>query len=246
MIACVDSLDRRLRARLGDGSVTSRGGTSLDAVGTTVSRALEAARRAGVPQLNLNGSSHQLDAQLVALATAMANAVDRPLRWKHPWAEARDAEGRRRESVGKTGRRTGLGSRTSPGESIAHVLYEPNAEEHAQRLKRGLADTLAQPCSLDRPTPFPAGLEASLELVARAEFVLLLQTREVLLQPWTLLALYRAYAAGVPIICVLVEGAGYDFGAARQHLLRLEDSLDAAALGEMATALAVSPRGLEP
>ena len=242
----VDSLGRRLRARLGDGSVTSRGGTSLDAVGKTVTRALEKARAAGVPQLNLNGSSHQLDAQLVALATAMANAVDKPLKWKRTGAELRDEN--RRNAVAKPGRRTSLGltSRSAVGESLAHILYEPDAEEHAQRLKRGLTDTLAQPCSLDRPTPFPAGLEAWLERVARAEFVLLLQTRDVLLRPWTLLALYRAYAAGVPIICVLVEGAGYDFGAARQHLLRLEDSLDAAALGEMATALAVSPRGLEP
>ena len=79
-------------------------------------------------------------------------------------------------------------------------------------------------------------MQARLERVARSEFVLLLQSDGVLLQPWILLALYTDLN-GVPLVCVLAEGSGYDFTAARQQLERLETVLDRAALEEMEAVL---------
>ena len=89
-------------------------------------------------------------------------------------------------------------------------------------------------CSLRRP----ASAEQMAPCLERVAQFVLLQTGGVLDEPWTLLALYRAHLCGVPLCCVLVEGADYDFRAAWQHLSGLESRLAASALEEMRAVLA--------
>jgi hypothetical protein len=59
--------------------------------------------------------------------------------------------------------------------------------------------------------------------------VILLQTTNVLSHPWVLLAAYCACLDNIPLLCVVVEDAGYDFGQARAHLEHLDQNLDSVA-----------------
>ena len=127
------------------------------------------------------------------------------------------------------------------------LLFHPHAEAHAIRLHEGMQATLGQACSLDAPVTLDehgqliwdaSRVGACLERIAHCKYVLLLQTAEVLSLPWVLLATYRAYASKRPIVCVLVEGGGYDFGAAKGQLERLRSTLDAAAREQLHQVLA--------
>jgi hypothetical protein len=64
-----------------------------------------------------------------------------------------------------------------------------------------------------------------LRRVRRAKSVILLQTADVLSYPWVLLAVYCACFDRIPLLCVLVEDAGYDFGQGRAYLEHLEQNL---------------------
>jgi hypothetical protein len=86
--------------------------------------------------------------------------------------------------------------------------------------------------------PTHEGVEIGLKTVARSKYVLLLQTERVLWEPWALLATYRARLANVPVVCVMVERAGYDFGGVVQHLEHLDERLGAGALAHVASSLA--------
>ena len=70
--------------------------------------------------------------------------------------------------------------------------------------------------------------------------MLLVQTSDVLVHPWTLLSLYCAAVSNVPVACVRVEGGGYDFAREREHLHRLSDRLGAADLAQLASVLVVA------
>lgn len=59
----------------------------------------------------------------------------------------------------------------------------------------------------------------------------------VLSEPWAILALYRAYCAHVPIVCLAVAGLGYDFAGAKQHLDHLHTSLAPAVAAQLTAAL---------
>jgi len=64
----------------------------------------------------------------------------------------------------------------------------------------------------------------------------LLLSKRVLERPWVLLELDEASRRGLPIVCVRLEGSGYDFAAAKEYLNDLENQLsqcDPAALAEL-------------
>jgi hypothetical protein len=118
-----------------------------------------------------------------------------------------------------------------------YILHEPAAEDHALRLKAGISRTsLAPACDLTVPTSLD-DVDQCLARVERSELVLLLQTASVLSQPWALLAAYCASRADVPVACVVVEGGGYAFGEAKEHLEHLNERLDVAALELITRAL---------
>ena len=108
------------------------------------------------------------------------------------------------------------------------ILCEPEAAEHAERLKEGLEASLGQRCATKVPGTAQATI-SSLEMVAHCRSVVLLQTSRALSQPWALLAMYRASISGVPTVCIHVHDGGYDFNGAKAHLEQLEDHLESEA-----------------
>jgi hypothetical protein len=113
-----------------------------------------------------------------------------------------------------------------------YVIHEPDAARHALRLDEALARTCAEPCHLKIPSSSEE-MEGCLECVAQCTSVLLLQTKAVLTQPWALLAVYNAALARVPVVCVVVNESGYDFGGAKMHLEHLSERLGAPALEQI-------------
>ena len=61
-----------------------------------------------------------------------------------------------------------------------------------------------------------------------SEVVVVLLTANVLHRPWTLVQLYEAIRAGIPIVSVLIDGGGYDFAHADTLLSDLSIGLEKA------------------
>jgi hypothetical protein len=114
-----------------------------------------------------------------------------------------------------------------------YIICEYDAEPHAERLQEEMTLTFAQPCYVEAPSS-PEEMEMFLERVAKSSCVVLLQTRSVLMQPWALLAVFRATLSSVPVVCVVVTESGYEFAEAKVHLEHLSDRLGAPALEEVA------------
>ena len=79
-------------------------------------------------------------------------------------------------------------------------------------------------------------LDGILRSLARSEVLLLILTKSVLERPWVLIEIYEAVTRRLPVICVHVKGAGYDYTAGSAYLADLEAELgrrDAGALTEL-------------
>jgi len=116
------------------------------------------------------------------------------------------------------------------------ILHEPAAATHANRLRKGMERNMGQRCDISVPTAVEAMVRRR-EALDGSPFVLLLQTRGVLSQPWALAAAYYAALSSIPIVCVVVNGSGYDFDGAKQHLEQLSERLDAASLEQLTAVL---------
>jgi len=209
----------------------------------TVRKALEMGRAAGVTRLNINGTANQLEAELLGLVERLAAATGRTVEWKggnllvdkRPSAQKRTSDRAQRHAT----RRFRSGTRKRPVSDApggTYIIHEPDAERHARRLQEGMDRACAEPCHLEVPSS-PDEMERCLERVAQSASVMLLQTRAVLEQPWALLAVFRAALASVPVVCVVVDESGYDFGGAKLHLEHLNERLAAPALEQLADEL---------
>jgi len=209
----------------------------------TLRKALETGRAAGVPHFNINGTANQLEAELLGLVERLAAATGRTVEWKggnllvdkRPSAQKRTSDRAQRHAT----RRFRSGTRKRPVSDApggTYIIHEPDAERHARRLQEGMDRACAEPCHLEVPSS-PDEMERCLERVAQSASVMLLQTRAVLEQPWALLAVFRAALASVPVVCVVVDESGYDFGGAKLHLEHLNERLAAPALEQLADEL---------
>jgi hypothetical protein len=100
----------------------------------------------------------------------------------------------------------------------------------------GSADTAAsleEAASAARDSTTEA-LETALKTVKRADAVVVLQTRSVLLQPWLLCELFEACRGGVPLVTVHLRGGGYDHEHAKRCLAQLPTELEAQRPGALA------------
>jgi len=201
----------------------------LSELQVTVQKALEMGRAAGVSHFNINGTANQLEAELVDLVECLAKATMRTVRWK-----GGDLNGRADTIKAKARHRPDRWDSDAPGGT--YIIYEPEAESHALRLQEGLARTCGELCHLKMPSS-PQEMEKCLGCVALSSSVLLLQTRSVLETPWALLAVFHATLARVPVMCVVVDESGYDFGGAKLHLQHLCERLSAPALEQMSSEL---------
>jgi len=120
------------------------------------------------------------------------------------------------------------------GVFLLHDTEDWQARDAALRLKEGLQLLQKTSCCLEVPA---FEMEEFLTPIRSAKFVLLIQTRHVLSRPYVLVATYYAALAHVPIVCVVVDGAGYDFGDAAVHLHQLALRLNEADVGQMCRAL---------
>jgi hypothetical protein len=115
------------------------------------------------------------------------------------------------------------------------IIMEPAAEAHALAMY-GLLSAQKKRCATANPTSTEE-MELCLERISSATYVILLQTRSVLVHPWPLLATYYANLARVPRVCVVVTESGYDCSTVEGHLTHLKERLDAAALEQMSRVL---------
>jgi hypothetical protein len=194
-----------------------------------------------VPHLNINGTSNQLEAELIDLVECLAAATGRTCEWKGGLRLADALQQEHSLDSLSSPRRfcRGLVHACSPRSAGSHVaiLHEPDAAADAARLQDGMQRTIGQRCDGSIPTTVEAMVHRLEKQVASSPYVLLLQTRGVLYQPWALLAAYRAALAGKSMACVVVSGSGYDFGGAKHHLETLSERLDAASLEQIVNVL---------
>ena len=189
----------------------------------TVLNLLQTTKDSPRPKLNMNGSPNQIQAQLMDLCATLGKAAGHDLVWK----------GMSNNKQAKPPGRLHL-TRALVGSHKSIVTGKPAffvcafdmmwAGGHAQRLRAAIESELGQTCHVKAPTT-NAGIETTLSAVEQSKCLLLLQTRHVLSQPWVLLAVYRAIFCHVPIVCVYVDGEGYDFVQAKAHLEHLGDRL---------------------
>ena len=239
----------------------------------TVRQVLEAGR-AGMVHLTINETANQLESELIRLAEAMARASGRTLTWsggRTRWNGKARGERQRSGELPRSRSRswmggalmqrvtgdgswmhkvTGDGSRALNG-SMAYIICEDDARSEAHRLQEGMNHTLAQPCDLEVPGRSVKAIQVCLERLGRSKYVLLLQTRSVLSQPWALLAAYHAAVLRIPIVCVVLHGRSYeesyDFQGAVEHLRHLSERLAPDDLALISAVLSRSspPRGVE-
>jgi hypothetical protein len=213
----------------------------------TVCAALEQGRAmsAQVPHLNINGTSNQLEAELVDLVECLAAATGRTCRWYGGSLMAQNQQppsprfGSRAVSEGLTYMVHRSSSSSKLVANNVTILHEPAAAAHAARLQQGMERTLGRRCETSLPTEVEEMVRGLEKIVAHSRCVLLLQTRDVLSQPWALLAAYRASLASIPITCVVVDGGGYDFDGAKQHLELLSERLDVVSLEQLSAVLSL-------
>lgn len=207
---CLDEL----RAHLDNGE-------TIHSLGQTIVAALEMGRSVTSQQLELdiNGTSNQLEAQLVDLIEGLAAATKRGT---IKWTGTQPSRSLNRTNTSsalfhtiaaKVAKRTSVAF-TSEGRSLDYleekvvVIHAREAEGHALRLRQAMIDTLGEQCFACEVPTTEKRLDRCLDKVRRSRFVLLVQTPEVVTQPWPLLAVYRAAIAAKPVVCVSVRGSG--------------------------------------
>ena len=217
-----------------------------------------------VVRINLSGGTfNQLEAQVTNLIEKMHAALVQKsshddshsstkcsLKWKGiergarpnpaPSPSAGQRSVVRRSFSALTRQRIGMDQRAK----FIMVYHAVAAKSHAQMLSRVLERMSNVSMLTDVPTGSEA-MESGLHEVESAKCLILLQTHLVLSQPWPLLATYWASLHGVPIVCVLVEGGGYDFAEAKRHLAALETSISSHALQQLDQVLTRSRAGKE-
>lgn len=213
----------------------------------TLQAALELGRMQRVAKLNINGTANQLEAELVDLVECLAAATGRSApKWKggSRLADKLSLQAAKKSRVrhspnhssGSGGSSKGGASRLQASggsytrnsvqaaqyiSSSVYIVHATNAHEDAARLQALMERVVLQRCYCEAPDTLER-MVACLNLVAQAKYVILLQTKEVLSETWALLATYRASLAGVPLVCVAVEGGGYAFHEARGQLQALD------------------------
>jgi len=122
-------------------------------------------------------------------------------------------------------------------QTSVYILHEPDATFLATRLRAGiLAHTEATLCYLGIPTS-DEEMAARLGRIPKVTYLIFLQTRNVLMHEWPLLAAYGAALAEAPMVCVAVDEGGYDFESIEHHLKHLNEELDDATVEHIHTVL---------
>jgi hypothetical protein len=199
--------------------------------------------------VRIRRTANQLEAKLVDLVESIAVATDRDIKWvggriaRVPKTRSGSFKTRSGSLFGnlpplqRIATSSGLAAGSATKVDSVYIIHEPDAQPHAENLREGiLQQTQVKQCYVGAADS-PEDMKECLERVASSVYVILLQTRSVLIHEWPLLASYHAALAGVPFVCVTVVGGGYDFDSAEDHLTHLEKRLDAATLTRMSSVI---------
>ena len=177
-----------------------------------------------VVRVNLSGGTfNQLEAQMTNLVETMHEALQQ--KSSRGESQSNASQSLTWKGIKRTAEVTGQHQRP-----FVLVYHEGVASTHAETLSRVIEKTLPQVSVLADARTKSEAIEDGLRDVENAKCVIVLQTQLVLSQPWPLLAAYWASLHGVPIVCVRVEGGGYDFDEAKRHLATLTTSISSSAL----------------
>jgi len=137
-------------------------------------------------------------------------------------------------SRGPTRKKSGRGASSEPSvvRETAYLVHSDDNINDALRLREGFKRVTGKACHAKVPTDVD-GMVSCLKRLRKSRCVMLLQTADVLSHPWALLATYTACVDQIPLLCVVVEDAGYDFGEARAYLEHLEEHLNDEARDQM-------------
>jgi hypothetical protein len=202
----------------------------------------------------LHRTANQLEAELVDLVDCMAIATKRNIKWvggriaqtpmSYWWTRysKRSAPGGQSawggiQLTGRVSSNPATATSLTRQDSV-YIIHELGAQPNALKLREEIMrQTQTKLCYVGTIVS-PDDMDLCLERVAGSSYVILLQTRSVLTHAWPLLATYHASLAGVPLVCVVVFGGGYDFGSVKHHVTDLDTRLDAATLEQMSSTLA--------
>ena len=165
------------------------------------------------------------------LVEKMAALTDRSLRWRVSQAERGQTRGLRSRSLASLGR--GTNRRPRFRFFISYYRAEGGADA---RLLQTVLETKLGSGTVFLDATDAVTLDGILRSLARSEVLLLILTKSVLERPWVLIEIYEAVTRRLPVICVHVKGAGYDYTAGSAYLADLEAELgrrDAGALTEL-------------
>ena len=142
-------------------------------------------------------------------------------------------------------RRSAAGAEEDESFGAFISYYRNEAGCDARLLKDALSAALNRPVFLD--TSNADDIRAIVTRgVRNSDALVLLLTEHVLARPWVLLEAYEALRIGKPIVPVLCEGRGYDFGAAEAHMRDLARYLERTNPGSAATLRSLAAgRGLQ-
>ena len=108
-----------------------------------------------------------------------------------------------------------------------YIVNDSQVEPLAKRLQEAISSELRTiVCHDGDAATAEGGVDGCLRRIQMSEVVLLVQTEHVLSDPYALLHLYCALCSDLPIVCVNVEGGGYDFQDAGTYLGALATRLD--------------------
>lgn len=230
------------------------GDWSLNDMAATVLRVINEGEE-GAVGLNINGTANQLCAQALNLVERLAAVTDRPpVEWI--WPEKRKVKrgkvkatkrqptkrgeaslaideasrGKKSRGLAPGGLLSRVNLRATASDSAGYGFYIVNdsqVEPLAKRLQEAISSELRTiVCHDGDAATAEGGVDGCLRRIQMSEVVLLVQTEHVLSDPYALLHLYCALCSDLPIVCVNVEGGGYDFQDAGTYLGALATRLD--------------------
>ncbi|MFL2885600.1 MAG: hypothetical protein ACJZ48_01490 [Candidatus Pelagibacterales bacterium] len=195
---------------------------------------------------NPNASDSELIACLKDICETMATAKGGSLAWAGDEAAERDSLRRSTRGDGGSGdapiKRQGtmvggfvLKRRkpTDDAPALHLVCCTDEALNDARVLQTELAMALDRFVSISVPKPDDAPSAPSLAAARSAEAVAVLLTKGVLHEPAALLEIYAAAAQGKTIVPICLQGRGYDFKEAGEHLHQLATRLGQPKLAQL-------------
>ena len=230
------------------------GDWSLNDMAATVLRVINEGEESAVG-LNINGTANQLCAQALNLVERLAAVTDRPpVEWIRPekrkvkrskvkatkrqptkrgeasLAIDEASRGKKSRGLAPGGLLSRVNLRATASDSAGYGFYIVNdsqVEPLAKRLQEAISSELRTiVCHDGDAATAEGGVDGCLRRIQMSEVVLLVQTEHVLSDPYALLHLYCALCSDLPIVCVNVEGGGYDFQDAGTYLGALATRLD--------------------